>query len=280
MFQYCTDPSILSQFKWFSCYLTSGKHISFYLSFLIVISLICITAPISLFFGFCGSLASRSSFILLKYIGLLYTNIVRGIPDIVFFLFIPITIDQILEYSRHKIMCPEITESVWRGTDFLVCSAAKLPLNSDPQWIHSTYSFLLAILSFSIVFGAFASNTISGAINAVPKSQIVTARSFGMTNNQVYLKIIIPQMWLYALPGLSNLWMLLIKSTPLLFLLGINDIVYWAKEIGGSKTSIFKYPHPDWRVWYFLGLLVFYLLVTKLSEIAFKKISNKINHAT
>jgi polar amino acid transport system permease protein len=217
---------------------------------------------------------------LLKYTGLLYTNIVRGIPDIVFFLFIPITIDQILEYSRHKIMCPEITESVWRGTDFLVCSAAKLPLNSDPQWIHSTYSFLLAILSFSIVFGAFASNTISGAINAVPKSQIETARSFGMTNNQVYLKIIIPQMWLYALPGLSNLWMLLIKSTPLLFLLGINDIVYWAKEIGGSKTSIFKYPHPDWRVWYFLGLLVFYLLVTKLSEIAFKKISNKINHAT
>ena len=79
MFQYCTDPSILSQFKWFSCYLTSGKHISFYLSFLIVISLICITAPISLFFGFCGSLASRSSFILLKYTGLLYTNIVINI---------------------------------------------------------------------------------------------------------------------------------------------------------------------------------------------------------
>ena len=42
-------------------------------------------------------------------------------------------------------------------------------------------------------------------------------------------------MWIYALPGLSNLWMILIKATPLLFLLGIEDIVYWAKELGGLK---------------------------------------------
>ncbi|MEL0284987.1 MAG: ABC transporter permease, partial [Paracoccaceae bacterium] len=72
----------------------------------------------------------------------------------------------------------------------------------------------------------------------------------------------------YALPGLSNLWMILIKATPLLFLLGIEDIVYWARELGGSKTSKFtSYPHGDWRIWYFLGLLVFYLAFTRISEI-------------
>ena len=76
-------------------------------------------------------------------------------------------------------------------------------------------------------------------------------------------------MWVYALPGLSNLWMILIKATPLLFLLGIQDIVYWARELGGLKTSAYSYPHPDWRVWYFSFLLVFYLLLTVVSEQVF-----------
>ena len=60
--------------------------------------------------------------------------------------------------------------------------------------------------------------------------------------------------------------MILVKATPLLFLLGVEDVVYWARELGGSKTSAHSYPHGDWRLWYFLGLLVFYLSLTWLSE--------------
>jgi polar amino acid transport system permease protein len=85
-------------------------------------------------------------------------------------------------------------------------------------------------------------------------------------------------MWLYALPGLGNLWMILIKATPLLFLLGVQDIVYWARELGGSKTQAYEYPHPDWRLWYFLGLLVFYLAFTKLSEIGLGHLSRRLSH--
>ena len=85
-------------------------------------------------------------------------------------------------------------------------------------------------------------------------------------------------MWAYALPGLSNLWMILIKSTPLLFLLGVKDIVYYARELGGSKTNAYEYPHPDWRLFYFLGLLVFYLLMTSLSERVLRRISQKLSH--
>ena len=84
-------------------------------------------------------------------------------------------------------------------------------------------------------------------------------------------------MWVYALPGLSNLWMVLIKATPLLFLLGVEDIVYWARELGGSKTTRFTdYPHGDWRVWYFGALLVFYLLFTRLSELALGRIMARL----
>ena len=68
-----------------------------------------------------------------------------------------------------------------------------------------------------------------------------------MTHRQAFWRILVPQMWTYALPGLSNLWMVLIKATPLLFLLGVEDIVYWARELGGSKTARF-HRLPAWRL--------------------------------
>jgi polar amino acid transport system permease protein len=98
-----------------------------------------------------------------------------------------------------------------------------------------------------------------------------------MSNRQTFWRIIVPQMWVYALPGLSNLWMVLIKATPLLFLLGVEDIVYWARELGGTKTPNFTdYPHGDWRMWYFGALLVFYLLFTKVSEMVLDRIMAKL----
>ncbi len=92
----------------------------------------------------------------------------------------------------------------------------------------------------------------------------------------MFRRILVPQMWVYALPGLSNLWMILIKATPLLFLLGVQDIVYWARELGGTKTSAYAYPHPDWRLYYFLGLLVFYLCMTKVSEIVLGRLTRRL----
>ena len=87
----------------------------------------------------------------------------------------------------------------------------------------------------------------------------------------------VPQMWVYALPGLSNLWMVLIKATPLLFLLGVEDIVYWARELGGTKQAKFTdYPHGDIRIWYFLFLLVFYLAFTRISEAVLNRIMARL----
>ena len=84
-------------------------------------------------------------------------------------------------------------------------------------------------------------------------------------------------MWVFALPGLSNLWMVLIKATPLLFLLGVEDIVYWARELGGTKTPRFTdYPHGDWRMWYFLALLIFYLLLTRVSEVVLGRLMGRL----
>lgn len=277
MFSYCTDPSTLDGFAWFSCYLTTGKHTAMYVSVFVVLVLLAITAPLALLFGFGAATASRSTVLPLRWLGRGYTSIVRGVPDIAFFLFFVIALDQGFEWLRHKVKCPDWEEPIRRGVDFVVCDAAKLPLGNAPQWVHETYGFFLAVLTFAIVFGAFAANVIYGAMRAVPHAQIETAEAYGMTRRQSFWRILVPQMWVYALPGLSNLWMVLIKATPLLFLLGVEDIVYWARELGGTQNPRFTdYPHGDWRMWYFLALLVFYLLFTKLSEVALDRLMKRL----
>jgi polar amino acid transport system permease protein len=250
-----------------------------YISVLVVLVLLAITAPVALLFGFAGATAARSRIAPLRWLGKGYTAIVRGVPDIAFFLFFVIALDQAFEWLRHQVKCPDWDAPVRQGNDFVVCDIAKLPLSSSPQWVHETYGFFLAVLTFSIVFGAFASNVLFGAMRAVPQAQLETAEAYGMTRRQTFWRILVPQMWVYALPGLSNLWMVLIKATPLLFLLGIEDIVYWARELGGTKNPKFTdYPHGDWRMWYFLALLVFYLTFTKVSEVVLDRLMKKLTH--
>lgn len=244
-----------------------------------VLLLLAITAPAALAFGFAGASAARSPFLPFRWIGKSYIAIVRGVPDIAFFLFFVIALDQAFEFMRHKVKCPGWDQPIRQGNDFVVCQAAKLPLGNSPQWIHETYGFFLAVLTFAIVFGAFAANVLYGAMRAVPRAQIETAEAYGLSRSQTNRRILIPQMWVYALPGLSNLWMVLIKATPLLFLLGVEDIVYWSRELGGSKTPQFTaYPHGDWRMWYFFALLVFYLAFTKVSEIVLDRIMARLTH--
>lgn len=232
----------------------------------------------ALAFGFLGASASRSHIAPVRWSGLIYTSVVRGVPDIAFFMFFVIALDQAVEWIRHKVKCPEWTDAIRQGNDFLVCPDAKMPLSSSAAWVHDTYSFSIAVFTFAIVFGAFAANVLSGAMRAVPRAQMETAEAYGMSRRQSFWRILVPQMWVYALPGLSNLWLILVKATPLLFLLGIQDIVFWAREMGGLKTKAFAYPHPDWRIWYFLGLMIFYLLLTKVSEITFARLMKKLSH--
>jgi polar amino acid transport system permease protein len=241
-----------------------------------VLTLVAITAPAALGFGFAGATAARSPLLPARIIGKTYVAMVRGVPDIVFFLFFVIALDQGIEYLKSLAVC-EGGIWPWQGLEFRVCAEAKVPLAKSGAFWHDAYAFFLAVFTFALVFGAFVANVLFGAMQAVPKSQLETAEAYGMNHSQVFRRILVPQMWVFALPGLSNLWMILIKSTPLLFLLGIEDIVYYARELGGSKTKAYEYPHGDWRIWYFLALLLFYLLMTKLSEGVLGRLSQRLS---
>ncbi|OYW59632.1 MAG: ABC transporter permease [Rhodobacterales bacterium 12-65-15] len=276
MFAACADPKAIEGLTWTLCYLTSGKHIDFYWSFVTVLTLLALTAPLALAMGFLGASAARSRVFPLRLLGKSYAALVRGVPDIVFFLFFVIALDQGIEYLKSLAVC-EGGEWPWQGLEFRVCPEAKVPLGAASAAWHQAYGFGLAVFTFAFVFGAFAANVLFGAMNAVPNPQLETAEAYGMSQPQVFRRILVPQMWVYALPGLANLWMILIKATPLLFLLGVKDIVYYARELGGSKTQAYEYPHPDWRLWYFIGLLVFYLVFTSVSERVLARITARLS---
>ncbi|MBQ0751311.1 MAG: ABC transporter permease subunit [Roseovarius sp.] len=277
MFAFCSDPASLDGLAWITCYLTTSKHLQLYYAVGTVLLLLAITAPAALAFGFGGAMAARAHLAPLRWFGKAYISVVRGVPDIAFFLFFVIALDQAFEWARHKVLCPDWDQPIRQGNDFVVCQAAKLPLGTAPQWVHESYGFLLAVLTFAIVFGAFAANVLFGAMRAVPRAQMETAEAYGMTRRQAFWRIMVPQMWVYALPGLGNLWMVLIKATPLLFLLGVEDIVYWARELGATANPRFtEYPHGDWRMWYFLGLMVFYLGFTRISEVVLERLMQRL----
>ena len=277
MFEACADPKSIEGLTWAFCYLTSAKHVDFYWSFLTVLLLLAITAPAALGMGFMGATAARSHIAPVSWLGKVYIWMVRGVPDIIFFLFFVIALDQAIEYLKNLAVCDGGVWP-WQGLEFRVCPEAKVPLAKSSAFWHQAYGFMLAVVTFAIVFGAFVANVIFGAMQAVPRAQLETAEAYGMSRAQVFRRILVPQMWVYALPGLGNLWMILIKATPLLFLLGVKDIVYYARELGGSKTQAYEYPHGDWRLWYFLGLLVFYLVFTRVSEIGIGKLTARLSH--
>lgn len=243
-------------------YFTNGKHLSWYASFQYTLLAAVFGAAFALLFGLAGASLKDSRWPPLRLLGSAYVNMVRGIPDVLFFLFFPLAFEQLVELVRAQAVCsPE--EVAARAGLWPPCEAANWYLGT-PEYL------LLACVSLGIVYGAFTANVIHGAMRAVPRGQLEAARAYGMTPSQIRWRIHIRQMWVYALPGLSNCWMLLIKSTSLLSLLQIADIVQWADRLGAPNfTRTAGLVHPDWRWQYYLVLLVFYILLTFLSEKAF-----------
>ena len=145
MFAVCADPKTIEGLTWAFCYLTSGKHLDFYGSFLTVILLLVITAPCALALGFGGATAARSQVLALRILGKTYIAMVRGIPDIIFFLFFVIALDQGIEYLKNLAVCPAGSLWPWQGLEFRVCQEAKVPLGASSAFWHNAYGFALAV---------------------------------------------------------------------------------------------------------------------------------------
>lgn len=247
-------------------YITNGKHLHWYASLRFTLGAAVFGAMLALLFGLIGASMKLSSFRPFRWIGNFYTTIVRGVPDVLFFLFFPLAFEQSVEYflARSKCSAVELASNAW-------------PPCESAQWFLTTGDyFTLACVSLGIVYGAFMANVIHGAMGAVPKGQLEAAAAYGMSSGQVFRRVQLRQMWVYALPGLSNVWMLLLKATSLLSLLQIADVVLWAERLGAPNYfSRVGLVHPDWRWKYYLVLFLFYILMAMISEWVFAKLQAK-----
>lgn len=250
-------------------YLTNGKHLAWYASVQFTIFAALAGGAIALTLGLLAAAGRNNGPWPVRIIAAGYINAVRGVPDVLFFLFFPLAFEQAVEWLWANQVCPP---------DSLATSPGHWPPCPEANWRLSTWEYLLlASVSLGIVYGAFTANVIAGALRAVPAGQLEAARAFGLSNMQVFWRVHVRQMWVYALPGLSNVWLLLIKATSLLSLLQIIDIVSWAQRLGAANfTRTAGLIHPDWRWQYYLVLLLFYILITYLSEQAFAAATRRV----
>ena len=250
-------------------YLTNGKHLGWYASVQYTLAAMVFGALVALVLGLIAAAIRNSGPLPLRWLAAGYINIVRGVPDVLFFLFFPIAFEQGLEWIYATQVCTPETLALNTG-QWPPCDAANLSFSK-------TEYLILACVSLGIVYGAFVANVIAGALRAVPLGQLEAARAYGMTKMQVLTRVHVRQMWVYAMPGLSNVWMSLVKATSLLSLLQIMDFVTWAQRLGASNFSkAAGLVHDDWRWRYYLVLLIFYILVTYISEKIFGVLNARV----
>ena len=116
---------------------------------------------------------------------------------------------------------------------------------------------LAGSLALGLIFGAFASEVFRGSFLAVPKGQIEAAVAIGMTRRQVFLRVRFPQMLRYALPGLGNLWMVLLKDTSLVSVIALDELMREASVAAEATQRPFVF---------YMAATVIYLLLTFVSD--------------
>ena len=117
--------------------------------------------------------------------------------------------------------------------------------------------FVSGVVVLGIVQGAYASEIIRGAILAIPAGHIEAARAFGCSKGLIVRRILIPEMMPFALAGLSNLWMTLLKDSALISVVGYNELLFTAKQAAGSTKMYLLF---------YLSVGAMYLVITLLSN--------------
>ncbi|MEI7375491.1 arginine ABC transporter permease ArtQ [Dickeya chrysanthemi] len=126
--------------------------------------------------------------------------------------------------------------------------------------------FLCGVIALSLLYAAYASQTLRGALKAVPQGQWESGQALGMSKGVIFHRLIMPQMWRHALPGLGNQWLVLLKDTALVSLISVNDLMLQTKSIATRTQEPFT--------WYMIAAAI-YLVITLLSQAILKRIETR-----
>lgn len=164
----------------------------------VTVSLALATLPMGLVIGFAVALAKQSAEPSLRLAGNVYTTIFRGLPELL--------------------------------TLFLVYFGAQIGLQRlfqifDPNATVDVNAFVSGMIALGVVFSSYASEVFLSAFKAIPKGQYEGGHAVGLSSWQTMRLVVLPQLIRIAMPGLANLWLILLKDTALVSAIGLSDIL-------------------------------------------------------
>ncbi|MBP1129750.1 MULTISPECIES: ABC transporter permease [Serratia] len=174
----------------------------------------------------------------LRWVSTGYTTLVRGIPELVIMLLL------------------------FFGGEMLVNGALGL-LGLGPLHFNT---FISGVLAIGFVFGAYYTETFRGAFLTVERGQLEAAMAYGMSPGQVFRRVLLPQMLSFAIPGINNNWLGLMKASALVSILGLEDMVWLAEQAGRATQKPFLF--------YFLVALI-YMVITAITSWGFSLLSRR-----
>ena len=195
----------------------------------VTLQLALLSLALAVVLGLLGAFAKLRPRGVLKAFAQGYTSLIRGIPDLVMML---------LLFFGGQVLINALAVKVGYE-DYIDISP-----------------FLAGSVTIGVIFGAYMTETFRGAFLAIPKGQIEAATSFGMMPWQIAWRIQLPQMMRYALPGFSNNWLVLVKSTAIVSVIGLDDVVRKASLAAGAT-------HKPFTFW--IAVAGIYLLITSVS---------------
>jgi arginine/ornithine transport system permease protein len=199
----------------------------------VTLSVALASLAVAVLLGLAGALAKLSRSRMARGVAGVYTTLIRGVPDLVLML--------------------------------LVFYGGQLGINTlAPMLGHEDYvdidPFVAGVLTIGFIFGAYLTEAFRGAFLAVPPGQREAGLAYGMSPRQVLVRITLPQMLRHALPALSNNWLVLIKSTAIVSIIGLSDLMTRGQQAAGTTREPFSF---------YLAVAVIYLAFTSMSELAF-----------
>lgn len=180
---------------------------------LVTVSLAVTSLALATLLGALGAAGKLSGGRIARGVVRLYTTLVRGVPDLVMILLI---------YFGGQRLINDI------GAAF--------------GWSYIDLSkFLAGMFAIGFIFGAYLTETFRGAYLTIPRGQIEAAQALGLRRFAVLWKVTVPQLARFALPGYANVWQVLVKSTAVVSVIGLEDLVGLANDTGKSVREPFVF---------------------------------------
>lgn len=120
--------------------------------------------------------------------------------------------------------------------------------------------FFAAIIVLSIYHSGYITEIVRGGIEAIPKGQFEAAESLGLSNFKIMTKVIIPQIWYQVIPALAGQYIILVKDTALISVIGVREILW-------SGRQLMQLTFKPFQIFFLIGTF-FYLICFTLQQIS------------